>query len=358
MAHWQLKSAAEQVAEYLRAELLQRRWSESMPGVHWLAAELGVNRKTADAALRLLEREGLLVPQGAGRRRRIVLPGGPGASSLRVAILVGEAADRRQDFMVEIQHGLVDAGHTAFFAEPFMVELGMDVRRIARMVKRTETDAWVVEAGSREVLEWFLTQATPTFALFGRMRRLPIAGTGPDKLPAYAAATRELIGLGHRRIVLLVRTRRRLPEPGAVERAFLAELEAHKLPVSDYNLPGWEETIEGFHACLDSLFRVTPPTALIIDEVPLFAAAQQFLGQRRLRVPQDVSLVCTDADPSFDWCQPPISHIRWDSRPVVRRVVRWVADVGRGKPDLRQTFTPAEFVLGGTIGPVAGAAAT
>jgi DNA-binding LacI/PurR family transcriptional regulator len=321
-----------------------------MPGVHWLATELGVNRKTADAALRQLEREGLLVPQGAGRRRQIVLPGGLSASSLRVAILVGEAADRRQDYMIKIQHELADAGHTAFFAEPHMVELGMDVRRIARMVKRTEADAWVVEAGSREMLEWFSTQATPAFALFGRMRQLLIAGAGPEKIPAVASAAKALIGLGHRRIVMLVRPRRRLPKPGTLEQAFLDELAAHGLPSSDYNLPGWEESIQGFHECLDSLFRVTPPTALIIDEVPLFAAAQQFLARRRLRVPENVSLVSMDADASFDWCQPTISHIRWDSRPVVRRVVRWVDNLSHGKPDLRQTLTLAEFVPGGTIG--------
>ena len=40
-------------------------------------------------------------------------------------------------------------------------------------------------------------------------------------------------------------------------------------------------------------------------------------------------------------------------RPVVRRVVRWVNNVARGKNDRRQTLTKAEFVEGGAIGPVA-----
>ena len=39
---------------------------------------------------------------------------------------------------------------------------------------------------------------------------------------------------------------------------------------------------------------------------------------------------------------------------MVRRIVRWAANVSRGKHDLRQTLTPAEFVPGGTIGPVKG----
>ena len=73
-------------------------------------------------------------------------------------------------------------------------------------------------------------------------------------------------------------------------------------------------------------------------------------GRTRLRVLEDVSLVCTDADPAFDWCRKSVAHIRWDSGPVLRRVLRWVNRVSHGKEDLRQTHTPAEFVPGGTIG--------
>ena len=231
-----------------------------------------------------------------------------------------------------------------------MVELGMDVERIARMVEQTEADAWIVMAGSQAVLEWFSSQPFPAFALFGRRSGLPIAAVGPDKRSGYLNAVRELVRLGHRRIVLMARPRRRLPKPGAAEQAFLDELAAQGLAVSDYNLPAWQETSHDFHSRLDALFQVTPPTALMIDEVLLFTAAQQFLAQRRLRVPQEVSLICTDHDPSFEWCEPPITHFRWDSRPIVRRVVRWAGNVSRGKKDLRQTLTPVEFVTGGTTG--------
>ena len=67
-------SATEQVAEHLRNELLRGALSGSLPGAHPLAEELGVNHKTVKAALQMLEKEGLLVGRGAGRRRKIVLP--------------------------------------------------------------------------------------------------------------------------------------------------------------------------------------------------------------------------------------------------------------------------------------------
>ena len=69
------------------------------------------------------------------------------------------------------------------------------------------------------------------------------------------AATRELIGLGHRRIVMLARPRRRLPERGASERAFLDELATGGVAPGPYHLPDWEESIEGFRMCLEPEIR-------------------------------------------------------------------------------------------------------
>ena len=324
-----------------------------MPGVNWLAAELGVNRKTVVGALRQLEKDGVLESQGQGRNRRIIPPDGKTARPMRIALLGHEPLVSTEGYLVELQHLLLAAGHTAFFAKKSLQDLGMDVARVSSQVRQTEADAWVVCSGSQEVLEWFCEQQLTAFALFGRREGLPIAAIGPDKRPPVATATRQLIGLGHRRIVLVARRVRRLPQPGRSERAFLDELDAHGVPVGDYNLPDWEETTEGLQALLTSLFRVTPPTAMIIDEASLFAAVQQFFASHGIRVPQQVSLICTDADPTFVWCSPSISHIRWNSGPVLRRIVRWAATVSTGLPDVKQTFTAAEFVPGGTIGPCA-----
>jgi DNA-binding LacI/PurR family transcriptional regulator/biotin operon repressor len=356
MSRFVVRSAAAQVASHLRSELLRGTWSGSMPGGDRLAAELGIGRDTVEAALGRLEEEGVLVNQGRRRRRRIVLPDGAARTrGIRVGILCQEAADRRVGYVAEVMHELAAAGHTVVQAPKCLNQLGVRVvERTARMVAAAEAEAWVVIAGPRDVLEWFAASGKPALALFGRRRGTNIAGVGPDKPPVMAEVTRRLVRLGHRRIVLLVRPMRRLPQPGASERAFLDALTAEGIPAGPYHLPDWPESAEGFHERLESLFRLTPPTALIVDEVVLFTAARQFLAARRLRVPEDVSLVCTDDDPSFGWCRPEISRIRWDSRPVVRRVVRWAGNVSRGRRDVQQTLTSAAFVEGGTIGPASG----
>jgi DNA-binding LacI/PurR family transcriptional regulator/DNA-binding transcriptional regulator YhcF (GntR family) len=353
MAKLRILTASEQVAEHLRSGLLVGRWSGTMPGGDGLAAELGVGVNTVEAALRQLEAEGLLVNQGRRRGRLIQLPeGGITRVALRVAVLLSEIEDFNESFIASLWHDLEQAGHLPVNPGKSMHDLGLDVERIARLVKNTPADAWVVVAGSREVLEWFSAQEIPAFALFGRRTGLPIAGTGPDNLTAYVAATRWMIDLGHRRIVNICRRERRVPSPGNIERALLEELTKHGIAAGDYNLPDWEETSEGLRKVLYSLFKTTPPTALIIDESPILAATQQFLAQRNIQVPRDVSLFCTFSDPTFAFLMPAMAEIRWDKSQATRAILRWSNRVAKGREDRRQTLIPAEFVPGGSIGPV------
>ncbi|MDC0270087.1 substrate-binding domain-containing protein [bacterium] len=347
-----LLTGAEQVAGHLREALLRGELSGTIPGVRPLAAELGVNHKTVEVALKLLEDEGLLVDQGPGRRRKIMLPENHAPPALRVAVLDIDVPGQNVDYMIDLRHRLVEAGHVPFFAGKTLEELGMNVGRVARFVTKTKADAWVVSVASREVLRWFTDYEKPAFALFGRRSSLPIAGIGPDHVTAWRLLTRRLITLGHQRIVTLIREHLRVPEPSPAVRAMLAEMQASGLATSSYNLPDWEETREGFHRVLDGLFQVTAPTALIFDEPLLFHAAKHHLAHRGFHCPAQVSLVCAEPDPTFAWCLPTIAHFNWDYRPVVRRVVRWADNVARGKEDRRQTLTKIDFVEGGTIGPV------
>jgi DNA-binding LacI/PurR family transcriptional regulator/biotin operon repressor len=351
MSQFRTLSAVEQVVEHLRKELYHGAWLGTMPGGDRLAKDLAIGRNTVEVALQQLEKEGLLVGQGVRRRRLIELPQHKARTSLRVAILRFEVEDNSQDSIIEVEHRLSAAGHEPFYATKSLNDLGMDVKQVARFVKQTEADAWVIVAGSREVLEWFAKRPEPAFALYGRRQNVDIASVGPQTIPTMVSIARRLVELGHHRIVMLSRRDRRLPKPAKFERAFLGELEALGLEVGSYNLPDWEETRQGLHRRLDSLFSLTPPTALIINEPPLFNAVLLYLAGRGIRIPKNVSIVCTDPDRSFNWCEPPVSHITWDISKAASRVVRWAANVNLGKEDRHQTDIKAEFVEGGTIGP-------
>ena len=347
-----LRSAPEQVADHLREEILRGKFRLGMPGYRALSGELGVNHKTVRAALELLERQGLLVPQGAGKRCQVMVPENPESTGLHVRILLFHIGDRKIRDMLELFDHLHSSRHIPDFANRSQMCLKSDVDRISRFVARNPADAWVVFGGSREILEWFAKQEFPSLALLGRMRGLRMPGVKPDKVAAQRAAVRRLVDLGHRRIVKIVLEGRVKPHPGLLERSFLEELEAAGIPTGPYNLCTWNGNPKELYIRLEALFRHTPPSAVFLDAVSVFYATQDYLARKGILAPDHVSLICDDPDPPFTWYEPSVAHIDWAFEPLARLVVRWLDNVAAGKDDYRQSFAKATFIDGGTIGPV------
>jgi len=354
VTRFQVHSAAEQVYGHLRGMIVDGRLRGALPGVLRLEQELVASRRAVMAAIARLGREGLVVGSGAGRRRRVAEDAVKRAgrrSGLRVMLLAYDEEDKRQAPLLEILYRLREEEHDAEFADGSSVGMGMEVKRVAALVEQSGADAWVVVAGSRDILEWFSRRGVPVFAVFGRHLRLPIAGAGPRMAPVMEALADRLVDLGHRRISLLVHRERRVPRPGPPERAFLGALASRGIVMGPYHLPAWTEDREGFRHCLETLFQLTPPTALVLAEPFMVLAAMQFLNERGLTVPGDVSLVCLESDPVFAWSKPEMARIEWDSRRLVRAAVHWVKQVAAGIGDRTKTPIKAVFREGETVGP-------
>lgn len=343
-------SPAEQVASHVRDEILSGRWRGKMPGVAHLQSVFGVNHVTINGALQMLENEGILLSHGKRRGREIALSLKDLKSRrLRVRLLHYDQESRVAPDYLSVIDALHQQGYTAGFARKSLRDLGMKPERIANFVQRTEADAWIVSGASGEVFEWFANQEIPAIALFGRFLGQSIAGVGVRKSPIMEYLVRTLVSLGHRRIVLISHRERVVPEPALFERNFLRVLTDCGITTGPYNLPEWEPDQAGLRNCLGNLFRHTPPTAMIVDEPQHFIAVQNYLRARGIRVPEDVSLICNDSDPSFAWCEPSITHMKWSHEKLVNYVVRWVNQVAISKPHQRQKLYDAELVEGETI---------
>lgn len=349
---------AAQTAAHLRTRLRAGQWGGVLPGVIPLSLDLQVSVPTVRAALRLLEAEGVITGRGLGRSRRVAddPPKGERRRALRVGVLLHERLvdenPGRQISLAQLQHEIEQAGHLCFFSRPCMASLRHDTGRIAAYFAEMQADAWVVVAPRPEVLPWLATQPVPAFSQGTLCKTGALAGAAVDGQPSMVAAIRRLAALGHQRIVFIGQSGVRIPRPGTRAEAFTSEMKASRLRLSRaYNLPEWEETPTGFRALLDGLFSATPPTALLIDETPRLMATLAFLAEHGLRVPEQVSLVAMHEDSTLAWCKPTMARLRWDTGPVVRRVVRWVTALERGQPDREQSVFPSEFVDGGSIGP-------
>ncbi|MCE9520211.1 MAG: substrate-binding domain-containing protein [Verrucomicrobia bacterium] len=343
-------NVTEQVVNLLREGMLSGRWRGTLPGRDQLAGELGVSNTTMEAAMRRLAKEGMLVSQGTGKRRRIVLSeGNVVPRDYRVNFLSYESFSPGLPQVLDLLAQLRKAGFAVDFAPKSLLDLGMDVKRVAQHVQQNPADAWIVASGSREVLEWFCQQPTPSYAYFGNKSDIPIAGCSVRRdMPKLI---RRLVELGHRRIVLLIREEHLKPKHSFFATLFLEALEEAGITPSSYNLPEWGYQPEGLRRCLDSLYKVTPPTVLIVTEMSILLAVRDFQAQRGIIAPRDVSLISLDQNQFFKWCDPQVAHFVWDAKSLNRRVVRWAKHVAVGIEDRRQIFTKTSFVEGGTIGP-------
>lgn len=343
-------STSDQLANHLRQEIHSGRLSGAMPGINQLVRSLGVNSTACATALRQLEREGLVIAQGRRRKRLIATSLRPATQSLRIGFLHYDAQNELRHDSLLVRQALVDAGHAPVMAPRTMNDLAMNTPRIVRMVESMETDAWVVYAGPKETLQWFMASGRPTLAIYGRINSVSLPSVGIRKLHLSQMVIDRLVELGHRRIVQIVREERRKPHLGRAEQMFLEQLESHGIRTGPYNVPDWEESPAGLARCLDSLLRHTPPTAIMVSDPVLFHAVQVHLAHRGHKAPENVSLYCDDYAETFDWTTPGVAHLRWDHRPIIRRVLQWADNLCAGRPDQKKTLINARFVDGGTIG--------
>ncbi len=330
-----------------------------MPGVLALEKELCLNRNLLGQALLMLEEEGILVPQGHGKSRKIVIPKTHRLKTLRIGILNYQARDvHRFHPLAETKYLLEAAGHSVTVAQGNLAAMNMNPKRVAQAISKHDVDAWVVVSGSKSLLEWFAGQPFPILSFFGNFSGAKIAAVVPAVHTQFQDLIRKLLVLGHRKIVFLSRG----TTPAALKREMKAEigqrgvlareLGAQGIAYGEYNYPCFGSDPEKLQHCLRELFRVTPPTAIYVDEAFVALVVYEFLLKRGIRVPEDVSLICNIDDPAIEWNRPVISHFRWDPGAIGRRVLQWADNVARGREDLRQVFTKVTFIEGGTIAPV------
>lgn len=347
-------SVIEQSAAHIRNSINSGVWAGKLPGVVRLAEELGVSKLTMRAAIRILEDEGLVELSENGYSR-YAKPKTVEVRKERVGIMMAEALSTEtatiQKLVYEIMQQLESSGFEPFVYQEDLLSMRHDIKRLETVITGSPADIHIVVAGSFEVLEWFSKQDKPCLALFGRASSLPISFVGIDKLEVTEEALKYLIKAGHKRIVKLTRSERRSPTLGVLERRFIEVLDSHGIEASRYNLPDWEETPEGLNNLLEGLFKLTPPTAIFTDETSVWVAVQQFLAQNKILVPQDVSVIASDYDPSFSWCYQTPSHFSWHAGTIVRHAVKWVTGLKSGKVENKLKLYPSEFVVGDTIGP-------
>lgn len=353
-------SAAEQMSKILADAISEGRLAGKMPGVLALAAEYDVSPATMRGAIRILEEQGWVLNEGAGRPRVAQIPEkgrSDDTKSLNITILPGipfldeDAVFQR--VVLQMQITLDMMGHHCRLAQKSQQDLQHDPDRVARFVHEHPADAWIVIGPRQAVAEWFATQPVHAICIGGNLGRYPIAGTGMLSIEQFREALRYLIKLGHRRVVFFWPEYRLRQGNDVFVDALREELAIAGVKAGAYNLPIWKNTPEGLQEALREEFRFTRPTAIITTYGKWMVGVLSFLARQGLRVPQDVSLFSLSDDDWFPWVEPKISCLKGDDMMMGRRVIRWIDSLAKGKADRSVISYPLTWEKGGSIAPVA-----
>jgi DNA-binding LacI/PurR family transcriptional regulator len=348
-------TVAAETAKGLGELLNSGHWGGAVPGVVEIAKQFRVSKFSARGALKILESEGILKSRGAGRARLFISKEtGSIRKSFRIGILPTIPLRQDNAFVQQIismiREDVEQSGHHCFISSRSLSQLGHNAGRVLKHIQRETADAWITYRANRDVLAEMAGQTCPVYALGGYYKGLPVAGSVGDIHPALKQAIEELTNLGHRKIVTICSNRWRHPKLIPTAEFLLDTLSSKGITVGDYNMPDWTESPEGLADLLESMFLVTPPTALLVVEPSHAVAVLSFLARKRLRVPEDVSLLTTMIDPIQEWHQPPLTKLLSPTVPHVRHIRRWLAKISSGKVWHDQLTIPVGLLKGSSFG--------
>lgn len=349
-------SLVEATAGIIARGLAEGRWRH-LPGERRLAAELEIGRSTLRQALHLLTRQGALSAPAQGRRRMVSasIEAPRSASRIwRIGLVTARPPNAymasTQRFLLELRNALEDGEHHLLWGLPDLDSQCHRKGGLTAFVEEHPADLWMIVSGTWEQLTFFSSRPEPALAIGGRHIGLDIASVGFDVSLGVREATKDLIAHGHRRIVFLCEGFiRNAPQPGKILQAFHDELRAANIQPSGFHVPDWDDTPAGLQLALTELFRVTPPTAIISNSPHVATAILGFCNERRIRVPDDLSLVFSGGKDDDMWFHPPPNVILNSATHLIPPILRWVASCSQGKPSRRQILLPTEYQVGKTV---------
>jgi len=321
---------ADQAEVALRDAIRAGHFSDSLPGIRLLAGSLAVNPVAVAEAVSRLVADGTLSSEGPRKRFRIARSGRMGRSAMRrkILYLTSESLHEAKSTAVEIlSHLLLERPEWDFQhrAAGYGGEIRPNRRRWDGLLKSDAPDHVVAFGGRPELAKWTLDRGVPAYFLGGDSGELPVPMLGVNGALMIRQLMERMMELGHTRICLPICG---MPE-GFVDRQrrSMAEfLAGHGLPfVPNYHAPLIaRDDRDEFAQVLRGVFKVRPPTALVLVEPEHFFTVSGVVQEFGLQIPRDVSMGMLISHRMFEWNVPRIAHFQFPVVQVAKTLARWI----------------------------------
>ncbi len=165
---------------------------------------------------------------------------------------------------------------------------------------------------------------------------VPLSYVGIDNYQAAFEATDYLLGLGHRRVGLIVGPRSGILRARRRYDGYAAALEARGIPCDPALVIERHPTMLNGKEAMSRLLRLPkPPTAVFAASDFMAIGAMAAARERGLRVPEDISLMGFDDIEFTNYTSPPLTTVRvpsWDIGHLAVSLLMDMVESGDGQP--------------------------
>lgn len=357
-------SLAARVAEKIKGMIADGVLREWLPGERVLSQSLQVSHSTLRGALQMLKEDGMIESRhGVGTRivaaavdQVLTVPdGAPG-----VGLLIPETMRSLRPFSLwlDVFHNqLVEAGWRLRIYQGRQYYRTNPSRILERLVAGSPCACWVLVLSTPSMQRWFEARKIPCVLAGSCHAGVSLPSVDVDHRAVSRHAAGELLRAGHRYLALFNPSSRNAGDQQTEIGFFEGIRQSPHADEATASVVYHDVDAGSVEKCLQRTFQTGnphSPTALIISNAYAYLTTVSFLAMRRLRVPEDVSLISRDDDPFLDYVRPTPARYRNQPEAFARKLTTQVLEVAaRRKANAGKILLLPEFFAGSSIAEIA-----
>jgi DNA-binding LacI/PurR family transcriptional regulator len=358
----QKSSLIVETASVLRDGIRTGQWTRTLPSERALSEQLHISRPTLRLAISVLAREDL-VRVAHGNPSLVLARSRPIRSQrgarMAVGLIVNVSIHRLPTMVLHVLMELRDAlqqagvGSEIYFSS--IKEGEQRWQALEEFLRTRAVFCSLLVGASEELQQWFARNIRhPAFVMGSSARAVELPSLDVDYFSVCRHAAGMFLSRGHRRVAF-IRPDLKLAGYAACEEGFLHGFENTPHEDAEGIVVRYRENPHDMLQHLRHLFRAggQSPTGIMVAMPIDVVLAQQFLLQRGLRIPRDVSIIACNSDYYFDLIDPKITHYIYPERKFSQRLTRYLLQLMQNGsiPPVRHLILP-DFYDGASLGPV------
>ncbi len=330
------ESLVHQLAASLRNEIRLGVWSECLPGERVLCKTYQVSRNTVRAAIYRLKTEGVLASiQGTGTR----IVGTPQVKCKpKRASVIGLITSREIERVRPSTLIWIDELRERLFEAAFLLKIyqgrqyfeGEFEPVLESLQRRHNHSCWLLLKSSNRMQEWFSEKHIPCVVVGSTFAGVALPSVDLDYRALCRHAVGSMISLGHRHICMFTPENKR---PGDLEGevGFLEGLEMSQRRDIEVTIIRHGNDVRQISSTIEGLLTPhTRPTSILVARSYVYLTFVSRMAQLGLKVPDDISVICREADPFFRFVTPKPTHYFVDPITYARKLLYTIMGVVDG----------------------------